>query len=175
QSVNSAYLEVQVPLVSEANRMTGIRGLDLQLAARHDGYSTTGATRVVVPAGAPLSAAQSERNEIGSTDPTVVRRYIPFQGLTFRASYGTGFLPPDVNSLVPNAPTTIPAGSALVDPRRNNEPLGLAGPVTAQAGGNPDLRAEQSQSWSAGFILAPAFAPDVRLSLDYTRISKRDN
>jgi outer membrane receptor protein involved in Fe transport len=41
-------------------------------------------------------------------------------------------------------------------------------------GGRPDLKPEQSESWSAGLIFKPRFAPGFRLSVDYTRIEKVD-
>src|SRR5690606_12657307 len=40
--------------------------------------------------------------------------------------------------------------------------------------GNPDLRPEQSDSWSAGLIFTPSFLSGFRLSVDYTLIEKTD-
>jgi hypothetical protein len=42
-------------------------------------------------------------------------------------------------------------------------------------GGNPDLRPEESQSSSAGIIFAPPAVEGLRVSVDWTRIRKRDN
>ncbi len=40
------------------------------------------------------------------------------------------------------------------------------------SGGNPDLTPEQSNSHSVGVVFTPRFVPDLRLSVDWTRIEK---
>lgn len=53
--------------------------------------------------------------------------------------------------------------SGYVDPRPT---------VTKQVitGGNPDLEAEDSDSWTLGAVLTPSFVPGLRLSVDYWSI-----
>jgi outer membrane receptor protein involved in Fe transport len=106
---------------------------------------------------------------VRSTNPTVAVRYQPLRDIAMRASWGTGFVAPDVNQLSANLPATT---SGFIDPRRGNSPLPS---FQFQTGGNPDLRPEESESFSAGLILTPRFIPNLRLSLDYTRIEKTDN
>jgi iron complex outermembrane receptor protein len=166
QTVDSAYVELRVPLASPQNNVSGIRELELQVAGRYVSYHVDGATRfIIVGSGTPV-ARTSEK--LSSTNPTVGLRYRPVADLTLRASYGTGFLPPSVSQL-----TTSPPGSAggIFDPRRGNE---MVFPQ-AVSGGNNGLRPEESTSWSAGAIITPKFAPRLRASLDYTRIKKKDN
>src|SRR5690606_15570048 len=47
-------------------------------------------------------------------------------------------------------------------------------PITRITGGSPGLKPEQSESVSAGAIFTPRFLPELRLSVDYTRIEKID-
>ena len=145
QRIDSGYLEAQVPFVSNANAVAGVKSLDMQLAIRRDDYETTGASNNVTA---------TARNKVGSTDPTLGLRYSPVGDVMFRASYGTGFLPPSVAQLVPTVPTNVTI-TGLVDPRRNNEPVTS---YTRFSGGNPDLRPEESQSWSAGMVFTPRFS-----------------
>lgn len=173
QEVTSAYVELAVPLFSDLNARPLLRGLELQVAVRRDDYRSESGQRqtIIGPLPTPLPEAVRARNDFVSTDPTVALRWRPWRDLAFRASYSTGFLPPALNQLV--GTTSATAGSlATVDPLRGNTP---AGPFFTRTGGNADLTPEQSKSWSMGFILAPEFLTDFRLSLDYTRIRKTDN
>lgn len=168
QRVISAYVEARAPLVSGRNAFVGVEELEFQLAGRHDDYTTDGATGFLVAgSNAPVVRVQ---NKFASSNPTVGVRYKPFSSITFRASYGTGFLPPSMFQLAPNAITSVGAGAAI-DPRRGNTPTEL---LQIVSGGNPELRPEDSKSRSAGIIFAPGFARDLRLAVDYTRIDKSD-
>jgi outer membrane receptor protein involved in Fe transport len=108
-------------------------------------------------------------NELSSVDPTIGLRYRPVADVTLRVSYGTGFVAPAVGQLFK---TPSASQISVIDPKQGNIP------VTAQLsflGGNPDLRPEESESFSAGIIVTPRFLEGFRLSVDYTRIAKSDN
>jgi hypothetical protein len=92
-----------------------------------------------------------------------------------RASYSTGFLPPDVSQLAENAPSDVLAAQfgAVTDPRRGNELL--SGTIHVQGGGNAELEPEASKSRSAGVVFTPRFLDGLRLSMDWTKIRKKDN
>src|SRR5690606_28410456 len=111
-------------------------------------------------------------------DYTLGLRYAPFASIALRASFSTGFLPPSVTQIAPRVyyeGTAEPGMFGLFDRRRGDEDLGEAGvPFTFLIDGNPDLRPEQSRSFSAGIIFTPQFMPGLRLSVDYTRIRKDD-
>jgi len=171
QAVDSAYLEAGVPLVSVSNGVPGIHSLDLQLAVRHDRYSSDGANQSVGGPGFTPDPPARTTDKFSSTDPTVGFRYQPVADVALRASYGTGFLPPALYQLVPGQ--SIPSnGFGLTDPKRGNE---LIGDYTLLSGGNPDLQPERSESRSLGAIFTPRFAPGLRVSLDWTQIRKHDN
>lgn len=169
QSTSSAYLEAKVPIFSRTNTIPGVEELEFQVAGRHDRYRVNGVTSGFLAGSNPLPTRAA--NRIESTDPTIGLRYRPMSDLALRASYGTGFLPPNVSQLVTGAATQASGGS-LVDPKRGNTAVGS---FQFLSGGNPNLRPENSKSISAGFILSPRAFEGFRLSVDYTRIEKTDN
>lgn len=169
QSVSSAYAGITLPLFSALNARPGLRELEVQLSVRHDRYALDAASNDSIAS--PDQPVDRIDRKLSSTNTTVGLRWQPIEDLVLRASRGTGFLPPNVNQLVPNAPFQEPSGFYL-DPRRGNTPIGE---FEVRSGGSPDLVPEESKSFSAGLILAPRFLPGARLSLDYTQIKKTDN
>jgi outer membrane receptor protein involved in Fe transport len=169
QEVNSAYAELRVPIVSAINRIKGVSSLELQIAARTDRYKTRG-----TPLNFALQSAAPEYdvgiNRVSSTNPTIGLRYQPSQDLMLRASYSTGFQPPNFVQL--SSVSSTQSGIGIPDPKRGNTFVGTFESIT---GGNPDLGPEDSQSRSLGIVLTPRFLPDLRLSVDWFRIDKSDN
>jgi iron complex outermembrane receptor protein len=172
QSVDSVYAEIRLPLVSKKNAVPAIQELELQISVRHDDYTTHGVTGVLCCDPGTIAAAPIARttNKIRSTDPLVALRYQPVEDLALRASYGTGFLPPSVDQIVPN-PVNFFGPCTAVDSLRGNTIVSFS----CVQGGNPNLRPEQSKSWSAGAIVTPRVLPGLRISVDYTNIRKTDN
>lgn len=168
QSVDSAYAELKLPLVSSALGIPGVRALEAQLAVRRDEYSVEGSTAFATSASAPVTRVS---NKTSSTNPTIGIRYEVNRDAALRASYGTGFLPPSVTQLIANAPVTATI-AGLVDPRRGNQTLGS---FLLTSGGRADLGPEKSESYSIGAIATPGLLPGLRLSVDYTRIKKTNN
>jgi len=170
QVVQSFYAEARLPMVGAKNILSWVRMLELQLAGRVDHYESNAATPAITAA---TASSQPDRftRKLRSADPTIGLRFQPIEALILRASYGTGFVPPTVAQLVSNPLFNLGAGLPL-DPRRGNT---STGPIQVRLGGNPLLRPEESESWSAGAIFKPAFAPALRLSVDYTRIEKTNN
>lgn len=170
QVVQSFYAETKLPLVGVKNRLALVKLLELQLAGRVDSYESNGATPTITAATVGSQPSRSTR-ELNSFDPTIGLRFQPHDSLVLRASYGTGFVPPTVAQLVSNPLFNLGAGLPL-DPRRGNTPTA---PIPVRLGGSPLLQPEESESWSAGAIIKPAFIAGLRLAVDYTRIEKKDN
>lgn len=164
--VYSGYLEAKIPLFGAEQRMRLGESLELQLAVRHDDYTTEGASSVSSTGPVPRAT-----NRVSSTDPTIALRWTPVRDVSLRASYGTGFLPPDTSQLTGS---TAVAAQTVIDPRRGNTSISVPGPQI-QINGSPDLKPEQSETWSAGLIVTPRILPGLRISADYTRIEKSDN
>jgi outer membrane receptor protein involved in Fe transport len=177
QSVDSAYLEAKVPLISARNDVPGVHLLDIQLAGRWDQYTVKGAHPVAVDENlVPLEDIVHTRSRLSSTNPTIGLRYMPVPDVMVRGSYSKGFLPPTGGQLAPGQSFFIPDSTAailgLTDPRRGGEVLGG---FLLKSGGNEALRPERSESWSAGLVLTPRAIPELRASVDWTRIKKNDN
>lgn len=168
QSVDSAYLEMRVPLISPKNSIAAVQELELQLAGRWDDYTVNGVTNGVT-LGEPITRDESSQS---SVNPTLGLRYQPTSDVTLRTSYSTGFLPPTVNQIIRSSQTVNGSNSGIRDPRRGNE---LVGVITQLVGGNPDLLPEDSSSWSAGIILTPRKITGLRLSVDWSTIDKTNN
>lgn len=174
QDVRSAYAELGIPLFGRANARPGLQGLDLQLAVRHDDYRSVSGNYVVwFPNASPEPPPfELVNNSSAQTTGLAGLKYSPFAGLTFRASHGTGFVPPDVTQL--GAPTRQDVYfSQTPDPRRGN----TTSPNSAVYiyGSNPNLEPEDSKTTSFGLIFQPTGLPGFRASLDYTKLEKDNN
>lgn len=173
QSFDSAYLETTLPFFSAKNRRTGIEDLHLQVGVRHDEYEVNGATSTLTGIGSiPSTAVSRSTTRTDSDNFLVALGYSPLSEVSFRASYGTGFLPPTVNQVLPGTLSQPVSGANLVDLRRGNTSVGS---YQVLQGGNPGIRSEESKSWSAGVIFTPTALDGFRASLDYTRIEKDHN
>ena len=164
QRVKSAYMETTLPLVAPDFQWPFVQELELHLAARWDDYATKG-----MSVENPFFPSSSGSNKFDSINPTMGLRWVVNPSVMLRTSYGTGFLPPDVNEV---APIVFPSFGFYQDPRRGNEELGFFDEIF---GGNPNLNPEKSETWSAGVVLTPQAVSGLRLSVDWTRINKTGN
>ncbi len=175
QMVQSVYLEARAPVIAARNARPGIHELEFQASARYDSYETTsvpeGGTQIPSTEG-PFPDLMRSTNKVNSTDITLGLRYAPTASVALRVSYGTGFLPPSIEQIVPFEDDF---GALLIaDSLRGQNVEQFYFPVLSIIGGNADLTPEESESWSAGVIFTPPALPGLRLSLDYTRITKSD-
>ncbi|MEJ0039602.1 MAG: TonB-dependent receptor [Gammaproteobacteria bacterium] len=172
QETRSAYVEFHAPVFGSANARPWVRELDLQASVRYENVGTESVNPGNVAAASrdsPFPPYAQVDNTVGATSFTLGLRYAPFQGVTLRASYGTGFLAPDVSQIASSERTV--SGVALSDPRRGGATT-VVPPFLILEGGSDALQPEKSHSWSAGAVIEPQFAPGLRLSADYTRIRK---
>jgi outer membrane receptor protein involved in Fe transport len=178
QRVDSYYLETNAPLISARNELPFVHDLALQASVRHDEYETRqqneGNGLAVPSLDGPFPPLTYLSRDLGSTDYTFGIKFAPLRDVTLRASYGTGFLPPNVSQIVRSVVPQVTFSSGT-DPKRGNTDMVVTGvPWDYVYGGNPDLQPELSKSWSFGTILTPRFVPGLRLSIDYTRIHKEN-
>jgi outer membrane receptor protein involved in Fe transport len=116
------------------------------------------------------------RNEFSIFDYTGAAKWTPISGISLRASYATGFLPPNVGQLAeiadvsPLDPASFEAIYPGGDPQRGGTYPDVG--ITNYFGGSTDLKPEKSKALSIGAIVEPAFLSGLRLSLDYTKIRK---
>ncbi len=176
QQIASAYVETLFHILNPAKTHKFARTLDLQAALRFDDYSidaATGTLIVPITTGIPTGTVDHITQRRDALSPTVALVWRPASPLMFRASYGTGFLPPNIRQLIRGAPNlAILSALRLTDPKRGNEPITGA---SAFLGGSPDLKPEDSESMSAGMVLRLPNLPGLRVSADWSKVEKRNN
>ena len=162
-NVDEAYAEVRLPLLRDT---PGFHRLEFTGAARFSDYSTSGST-TTFSAGA---------------------NWEPMEGLLFRGNWAEGFRAPSIGELF-GTPSRF--DQELVDPcsavggqipaavRENCIAAGVpasgsyvqANPqLPVVTGGNEDLAPETSESWGAGMVWRPSFAPRLSLEANYFNI-----
>lgn len=139
----SAYVEFSVPL---------LESLELDLAARYDDYSDFGDT----------------------TNPKVALRWAPMESLALRASWGTGFRAPSLAQigLGPSQESqffkdTYRCIEQGIDP---NSAQCQALDYQITFAGNPNLEAEESETYNLGVAWQPL--DSLQVSVDYWDIKQ---
>ncbi len=119
----AVYLEFLVPLTDD---------LELSLAARHDDYSDFGT----------------------STNPQATIQWRVNEDITLRASAGTGFRAPSLAQigLGPSQVSQFFTDTYRCPVADPNNPACASTDYTIVFGGNPNLEAEESESWNVGGI-----------------------
>ncbi len=149
RSLNAAFIEGGIPITSKKWNVPGLYQIDIKAAGRLDSYSDFGESVV----------------------PLVGIAWRPFNDeWLLRASYGQSFRPPSLRQLF-NAPQDALTGSAVRDPLRPGELLPQVPIVTS---GNPNLKPENSDNWTAGTVYTPRWAPGLRLDAHWTQIKRRN-
>lgn len=146
RKVDSAYLEVLLPLVGPENAMSGIQDLELNVAVRYDDYSDVGHT----------------------TNPKIGVNWVPTDGVKFRASYGTSFRAPTFPEIFGNSSRLYVQAYTNPDP---NGPPRISG-YTYGSGPNPDLGPETATTWTMGVDLD--LVENMKLGLTYFDIAYKD-
>ncbi|MFO1451885.1 MAG: TonB-dependent receptor [Opitutaceae bacterium] len=180
QNITSTNAELTFPIFSRKNARPGLAQLDLQVAASREWYgvkttrstSSTSTNYTIVSGGVRNTAPFLTTHTLAkydSANPTFAIGYSPIKDVMIRASTATAFLPPGYSQLTAGVLGT--RASNVVDPRRGNASTS----VFTITGGNPNLTPEESRSTSGGVIITPRFIPNLRLSFDYTEITKNNN
>lgn len=138
----AGFAEIALPIISGDMQVPMVEQLGLTLAGRYDHYDDFGS---------------SYNGQYGL-------EWRPVSVLLLRASYGTSFRAPALFDLS-RAPSQG-TGTSL-DPRRNETAT-----YVTQLGGNPDLRPEEAQSLSYGFVFEPRLLGGARISGTYWRIDQ---
>jgi len=165
--VQEAFGEVEIPLVKDVFLLNE---LTLKAAGRISDYNN--------------SAGTTYTYNLGGT-------YAPFEGLRFRANYGRAVRAPNITET--GSPAVPNFANGFVDPCNanaiGNNPARAANCAsqlsTAQlanlapagyslgiiSGSNPNLQAEESDSYTYGVVFQPTFIPGFSISADYYNIT----
>lgn len=136
RNVNSVYGELLVPIFGDGNAVAGLQELTLNAAVRYDSYSDVGNT----------------------TNPKIGINWVPVDGLTIRANYGTAFRAPTIPEIYGNSNNLF--GQNYTNPAGGAPLLGFA-----LSGANTDLSPETATTWSVGADFEPV--QNLKLSLTY--------
>jgi outer membrane receptor protein involved in Fe transport len=148
RDVTAFFGEVSIPVIGEPTD-TGGRGVAVSIAGRYEDYSDFGST----------------------FDPRIGLQVTPVRGVTLRGSWGTSFRAPRFNEMgILTQPASAAAASGVPDPE---SPTGLSN-ILYLVGGNPDLKEETAEIWTAGIELHPASIPDLSLTASYFDIAYQD-
>jgi iron complex outermembrane receptor protein len=178
------YGELRAPLTDRYDGPAGLKGLEFQLALRHE----TGREQPPIDPASVGPSDTAPQHAIQSTSVyTAGFKLYPIDWLMVRASAASGVLPPVASQLGlsairytadPDIYASLTGRKVLLspdlepaDPRRGGQPLGIAGAYDLISGGSASLQAERARSMSAGVVVTPL--PRLRVSVDYTRIDKR--
>ncbi|MGX9718745.1 TonB-dependent receptor domain-containing protein [Stenotrophomonas acidaminiphila] len=147
RNVKAVFAEFNLPVVDS---------LEVNLAVRHDRYDGFG----------------------GTTNPKYSFKWQPIDWLVFRGSYSTGFKVPDFAKLFRGITESQYTGLDLADPATC--PRGQYNPDVANCseqirpdiitGGNPNLKPEEAEQRSIGFVLAPN--GNFNVSVDWWEIER---
>jgi len=157
RQVASAFGELFVPIVGDGNQLPLVHRLDLSIAVRYDDYSDFGDT----------------------TNPKIGLTWEPIDGLSLRGMWGTSFVAPSLADTEGAVDTRIQvAGPGSIfslatialsgDPRISFADIGR--PFVLIAGGAPDLKPEESESWELGFDWDVPVLDGLRFSATYYNI-----
>jgi iron complex outermembrane recepter protein len=149
RDIIAGFAEFYAPIVSNAMAIPGIHKLEAQFALRAENYSDFGST----------------------VNPKVGLAWQPIPDwLLVRASWSTGFRAP---SLVQSSTGSVTFSQELRDTTRfavTGAPEDESQSLQILSGGNPNLDSEDSENFSAGFVLTPPRLPGLTLSADYFQI-----
>jgi iron complex outermembrane recepter protein len=159
----SFHAELRAPLFGDAAPSPFLRGLEVQLAVRHDTLETEFQRYI--------GSDNPERLEVTfpGANYTLGLKLSPTPWLMLRGSYATGEQTPLLDNLREREPeiTTRPT---TLDPRRGN--TGLDTPFLFRTGGNPDLDAPSATSLFVGAVVTPFREDGPRFSIDYSRVRR---
>ena len=173
---NEYYGEIALPLASEDNAIPGLHSLDVDLKFRHVDNSVNG----------------------GFNAYTYGLRWQPIEGLMFRGNKTRSLRAPVITELfLPPVELFQTAGDPCDVRNVNSGPNPAVRRANCQAfytaygvsptsfqqnstnirgsrQGNPDLRNEAADSWTAGVVWTPSFIENLRVAVDYNKILLRD-
>jgi len=122
----AGYAELRIPVLGKDLSFTGAKEFEVQVAGRYEDYSDFGDT----------------------FKPKVGARWKVVDQVMLRATYAEGFRAPSLVELFQGQSTSY---DYAYDPLRNEDDK----QYRIERGGNPNLDAEESKSWTAGIVVEP--------------------
>lgn len=167
RNVISAFAELAIPVVSPEMNIPWVKSIDLQLAGRVENYSLFGT--------------------VGA--PKVAMAYRPTDWLMFRSSWSKGFRAPNLlqlhqpdfersNSRRDYAACAVQLAIKAIPTLTSTNDYCTSESRVEQRAGNPNLKPEHSDNFSAGVVFEPKMWPrrygDLTFTVDYWQIEQTD-
>ena len=147
RNVTAAYVESRIPITGKDWNILGFYRVDITASGRVDSYSDFGDSEV----------------------PSIGIQWRPFsEDFLLRASYGESFRPASLQQLYNTASDALT--SSFKDPLRGT----IEREIPISRGGNTNLKPETATEWGAGFVLSPAAAKGLRVSVDWVQITRKN-
>lgn len=176
--IREVFGEILVPVVQDARFA---RAINVEAGIRYAQYE---------------NSTGSSSSDFNNTSFKLGADWAPVDGLRFRAMFQRAVRAPNLREI--GLPSTSSTGDLGFDPCEGANPLGnaaltqlcidtgvpparigsvvsiIAGQVNNFLGGNPDLRPEEADTWTVGFVLQPESVPGLTASVDWYRIKIED-
>ncbi len=168
---DSFFTQLAIPIVTSPMNVPLVRSFDVSIAFRYEKITDTfegvlpGSDQAITR---EASFDNRNENEDFGGSPRVSLRYQPTEDITFRASWGQSFSSPNSLALfIPVHPTFPVLNDSL-------QGVTLVPPAGVFVGGNPNLKPEKTDAYSAGIIWTPKFIPGFTITMDWYQFFTTD-
>ena len=161
QEVDSFFTELYFPIITSTMNIPFVRALELSLAWRYENLDNEDQ---LTKTRASFDNSNPDENFGGS--PGVSLRYQPFTDLTLRASWQQSIRPPTFVELFTPVTQTFPVafGTGIIPQPSDGVWLG----------GNPTLKPEKTDAYSAGVVWTPKFIRGLTVTTDFYQLFTKD-
>ncbi len=144
RDIQSAFAEVNIPIIGTSMNVPGVHNLEISLAGRFDHYEGVQEDAYV---------------------PKLALRYQPIKDLTVRFTYSNSFIAPTLFE------TSGPANEAFSNPINLGSGQEQSQVIS---GSNPDLTPSTAETYAGGIVYSPSFLPGLTISADFFRTLQTD-
>lgn len=163
RNVKSAYAELAIPIFSPEMEIPMFRRLNFQVAGRYEDYSDVGSV----------------------AKPKIAGSWELLEGMMLRGSWSQGFRAPNLEVINTSTLDRVNGGFDYVlcdadvrSGRASNFSSAVCNvSVLRRSGGNPNLKPEESTSWSFGAVLSPKLGDGlgkVTFTVDRWKIQQKN-
>lgn len=163
RNVKSAYAELAIPIFSPDMEVPFFRSLDFQLAGRYEDYSDVGSV----------------------AKPKIAGSWELLEGMRLRGSWSQGFRAPNLEVINTSTLDRVNTGIDYVLCEADMRAGRIANfaacnrniSVLRRSGGNPNLKPEESTSWSFGAVFSPPLGDGlgkVTFTVDRWKIQQKN-
>lgn len=163
RDVDAVFVELGIPIVTSTMNVPFVRSLDIDIAWRREWFDDKDQYTHLTH-----SYTNENEDENFGGSPRVSLRYQPTPDLTLRASWGQSFRSGSLNAQFSPVAQNFPL---VFDPFKTQT---LQPPEGVWQGGNPDLKPERTDAYSAGLVYTPKWLPGFTMTMDWYQLFTRD-